>query len=98
MERRIKRGANFVMSQELFDDMLAKYLGLEPGSISVWSITNQHYARSVEISVTTDDERFPEIPEGSRFPTLTPIVEDVKVSDDPPRFEVKFKGFIEVNA
>lgn len=98
MERKIKRGANFVLSQELFDDMLSKYIGLETGSISVWSITNQHYARAVEISVITDDERFPEIPEGSRFPTLTPIVEDVKVSDNPLRFETQLKGFIEVNA
>lgn len=96
MERKIKRGANFVMTQELFDDMLEKYLGFERGSIETWDVTSQHHMRAIEISIVTNDERFPIVTEGSRFPTITPIVSSVKVSDDPLRFEARFNGFSDI--
>lgn len=96
MDKKTVRGASFVISEELFNDMLSKYLGFEPEALRVWHVTNQHYMRAVEVSITTDDERFPEIPEGSIFPRLSPIVEAVKVSDDPLRYEVRFVGFSEV--
>lgn len=95
--KQVRRGGSFVLSNEMFENMLCDYLGFEQGSLMVRHVTTEHYRHAVKISVVAEDERFPVLEEGMRYPILNPICE-VEVRESVYGINgtrIKFKGFAE---
>lgn len=69
MDRTV-RGLTITLTQELFDEIIAKGLGLNPGEIEVWHVANHRYNRAFELTIQAqkDDTRFPIVLEGAKVP------------------------------
>lgn len=80
------RGAVITISQELFNEIIAKGLGFNSGhEIDVLHISNTYYNRAFEVTIKADSEdvRFPVTLEGCRFPAA-----DLELYQDENGFRV----------
>lgn len=79
------RGVTLTIAQSLFDQIISEALGFESGEISVLDVTKFYHHRAFEMSIRAkhDDERFPIVQEGCRYPTASLVLHsdvDGKVS------------------
>ena len=69
---KLTRGAVITITQELFNDIIAKGIGFKSGrEIDVLHVSNTYHNRAFELTIKadSDDNRFPVTPEGCRYPT-----------------------------
>ena len=82
------RGGTFVISEDMFSQIMSEALGFEKGTIQVRWITGEHFHRAFKVTVTSNSELFPRVAEGCEFPVLTPSIETVVTH------RRKFNGFV----
>lgn len=71
------RGMQFILSRELFMEMLQEKLKLYPDTM-IHHVTTDHINHGIRISVFGTDERMPKLKEGQEFPHVQPIARTTK--------------------
>jgi hypothetical protein len=68
------RGGFLTIGEDLMNEWLEEKLGVK--GLKLHHVTTEHYNGAVAISFTCNDERFPEVKKGQRFPEALLLLED----------------------